>query len=154
MITRKFISIFIFVLAGLFIVGGCVASRKTMIESESISNIRSGTWINHEYDDKEEPPGKAVVRSDGSYDLFAEANDTRKTWWGQYIINEAWIDSTGTYWYKAICKESWTTVKYYELGRVDSTKSVWEYIFYSAGFPEEWEPDNKRYTYRIYYRQE
>jgi len=150
--TRTYVSILILVFAVLITVGSCATSRKTMVESESILSILTGTWVNHEYDDVDF--SAKTVAFDGSYDLFAEVDDTRRTYWGQYTISEAWIDSTGTYWYKATFDESWTEVVYYELGKIDSTKSVWEWIYYSAGFPDEWEPENSRYIYRIFYRQE
>jgi hypothetical protein len=146
-------SFLIFVFAVLITIGSCSASRKTTINQASIRSIRTGTWINHDYDEKEEPPAKAVVHSDGSYDLFAEVIDTQKTWWGQYTITEAWMDSSGTYWYEATFEESWTEAVHYELGKIDTNNTVWEFIYYRAGFPEGWEPENIRYTYRIYYRQ-
>jgi len=152
--TTKLVLVCTLVVAAIVIIGSCTASRKTTVESESISSILTGTWINHEYDDVLELPAKIVLNSDGSYDLFENVDDTRRSWWGKRTILESWADSTGTYWYKATRDDNWTeAVVYYELGKIDPTKAVWEFIDYSVGYPDEWEPDNMRYLYRIYYRQ-
>ena len=152
--TRTLISVLVLIFAVLIVLCSCVASRKTMIESESIRINLTGTWINHEYDDTLELPAKIIFKSDGSCELFEIVDDTRRSWWGQITILESWTDSTGTYWYKATRDYNWTDiVTYYELGKIDTKKTIWEFIDYSKGVPDEWEPDNKLYIYRIYYRQ-
>ena len=96
--TRTYVSILILVLAVLIVVGSCAASRKTTVESDTIHSTLTGTCINHKYDDTLNLPAKTVFNSDGSYDLFENVDDTRKSWWGQYTIFESWIDSTKSVW--------------------------------------------------------
>jgi beta-lactamase regulating signal transducer with metallopeptidase domain len=152
--TTKLMLVCTLIVAVIVIIGSCAASKKTTVESESIRSILTGTWINYEYDDMLDLPAKTILNSDGSFDFFEDVDDTRRSWWGQYTIIDSWMDSTGTYWYEAKIDNNWTeSVVYYELGKIDSTKSVWEFIDYSVSFPDKWEPDNMRYLYRIYYRQ-
>jgi hypothetical protein len=151
--TRTVVTSLVISVVVVAILGSCAASRKTMIESESISINLTGTWLNNEYDDMLQLPARINIHSDGSYDLFEDVDDAQRSWWGQHTILESWTDSTGTYWYKAIADDNWTNVvTYYELGKIDATKTVWEFLQYSVRVPNKWEPDNNRYIYRVYYR--
>ena len=64
------------------------------------------------------------------------------------------IDSEGNTWY--ICK--WECLSHgtetFQTGKISDSGNTMEYILnYKALTIEEWDPEDIRYTYRIYYRQ-
>jgi hypothetical protein len=71
------------------------------------------------------------------------------------IIIDRWIDSEGTIWYKA----HWENIglyknNAYEMGKMNNSGNTLELLLSFGDNPiEEWEPDNIRYTYLIYYGQ-
>jgi hypothetical protein len=139
-------------------VGGFAASKKTPIESEIIYDVLTGTWINRDYEEKNKS-AKLVIHRDGSYDKYLKVNSEKRSAWSEYEVVVAWIDSEGTYWYRAITHSvSYVSPDKNEFGRIDTTKSVWEYVWSTLEIPEDWEwnPDNLGLNmhYNILYRQE
>jgi hypothetical protein len=135
------------------ILAGCVTGKKTIMEKTDILTTRSGTWINTDYENKG-LAGKYIIKPDGSYEVYSKITSSVAKVTGELIEIEAWIDSKGNIWYKSTGKESWApTSTFYELGKIDSSKSVWEHVSSRGDYPTELDPNDYRYTYRIYYRQ-
>ena len=153
--TRMLVSILILIMSVMVTSGSYAKSRKTKIETESIRSILTGTWINHDYDEIG-IPGKIVYKPNGSYDLFTNIDDSQRAYHGQYTYIEAWIDSKDTYWYRATYEDSSSNITHHEFGMINSVKSTWEFLFSGTELPADWEwnPNDFRVSYRIYYRQE
>ena len=152
--TRTLILVFI-IMAFLIIAGSCAAGKKASTTEIDIYKELSGTWINKDYDD---PPGswpiaKYVIERDGTFDAYADSSSTSRTYFGEIIaIEEKWIDSEGNIWYKLTTENLVEKIQLYELGKIHSSGTVWEYISSSIDYPNEINPNHVKY--RIYYRQE
>jgi hypothetical protein len=138
-------------------VDGLAARKKIMIESEIIYDVLTGTWINRDYE-KENKTSKLVIHQDGSYDKYLKVDSEKRSAWSEYEVAEAWTDSKGRYWYRATTHSlSYVSPDKNEYGRIDTTKSVWEYVWSTLEIPEDWEwnPDDLEVNmhYCIRYRQ-
>jgi hypothetical protein len=154
--SRTVVSILVLTLLLVVVVYSYAARKKTTVDVDMIYEILTGTWINHDYDD-ESRTAKYVIHRDGSYDRYLQVDSELITGRSEYKVLEAWTDSEGIYWYRAITKStSYVGPAHNELGHIDTTKSVWESVWSTIEIPEDWEwnPDDFNVHYSILYRQE
>jgi hypothetical protein len=152
--TRTVVSILILILAVLIVVGSCATGKKAQMAEEDLFKKLSGTWVNTEYlGTWEFYEQKLVVYPDGKHEYYPLTTDTNPTRQGYFLtITEAWTDSAGVIWYKAIFKGPGT---FYVLGKISDSGNTWEWISDGIEKPTEWDTTKTRYEdYGIRYRQE
>jgi hypothetical protein len=146
--TRSLVSILILVLALLIVVGSCATGKKAYVAKEDEELF--GTWINPDYD-ASWIHAKIVVKPDGTWSEYKMSYDDKPLLKGEYTINDKWTDSDGYNFYKIILTAHY--MPYYILSKIDKTGNVYEDLWSTVEMPSEFDPDNKLYIYRIYYRQ-
>jgi hypothetical protein len=151
--NRMLVSILILVLAVLIIVGSC-ATKKKAISEEDFLEAFSGIWINTDYEFKGDTGSmrKVVWYPDGRWEEYSLETHELPATYGRYTITDMWKDSKGDIWYTA----NWGGIlsKGYLMGKISDSGNTHEQLFTNFGEPiEEWDLDNKRYYYRIHYRQ-
>ncbi len=150
--TRKLILVVILLAVVSFLLAG---SYKKAISEEDFFEAFNGTWVNPEYSGYEYRYQKRINYLDREWELYPEITSTRPQGLLKGIITDKWIDSEGAIWYKA----HWEAIgvvkhKAYEIGKINNSGNTLELIYSFGDNPiEEWELDNIRYTYVIYYRQ-
>ncbi len=148
--TRTLILISIFLFSVTFIFA---ASDKDKISKKDCWNALSGTWVNTEYlGTWPWQEQKVIVYPDGKFGYYPLTTDTNPIREGNYFtLTEAWIDSEGVIWYKAIFKGPGT---WYVLGKISESVNTWEWIADGINKPTEWDTTKTRYEeYEIRYRQ-
>ena len=151
--TRRVVSILILVFAVLIVVSSATGKKAQMSEKDLFKKL-SGTWVNKDYDafDTFKLSGKVILRKDGTYHGYSVSDDLKHSITGEYkTIEDIWTDTEGNIWYKATIEENWTTTVMYVLGKIDSSGSVWEFVWSGVDFPPE--IDSNHGNYLIYYRQ-
>jgi hypothetical protein len=152
--TRMLVSIGIFVLAVLIVVGSCATTKKAISE-EDFFEVWSGTWVNTDYGGGSFPQ-KIINYPDGTREIFGILTSTTAGYKEKITILEQWVDSKGTIWYRGHWEHLiLLSSKGYVMGKISDSGNTQEIIFASEDYPiEEWEPDKFEYNYRIHYRQE
>ena len=156
MITRMYVSILILAFAVMVIVGSCATSKKAYISQENEELY--GTWVNPEYDEKW-IMAKWVLKPDGTFDAYSKSTSGRVYEIGIFTIDEKWTDSEGNIYYR-YTKSSMeygsieNPYSYYFLVKIHSTLDIAEELWSSVDYPTEFDPENLRYNYWIFYRQE
>jgi len=149
----KYVPILIVAITILFMVGGC-ATRKKVISDEDFIKIWSGTWINSENNVTGIKFRKAIFHPDGSYDHYYEIRDTIFHDTTNFTFYAKWTDLEGNIWYKA----HWENDHYvegYSMGKFSNFGNTYEEVWNFGVEPiEAWTPEDNRYYYRIWYRQE
>ena len=144
--TRTFVSILIFVLAVLIVVGSCATGKKAV--KAPIESLY-GTWENPDYNTSDKN-AKAIIRPDGT---SVECSHTELPMHsceeGTFTIIESWMDSDGNKYYKVDLVRGINT--WYELWRINETDSVFEWVWSQIEYPSEIDPNHP--NYRILYRQ-
>ena len=144
--TRAFVSILIFVLAVLIVVGSCATGKKAV--KAPIESLY-GTWENPDYNTSYKN-AKAIIRPDGT---SVECSHTELPMHsceeGTFTIIESWMDSDGNKYYKVDYVRGINT--WYELWRINETDTVHEVIYSNIDYPIEMDSENAAYL--IYYRQ-
>ena len=154
--TRTFISILILVLAVLIIAGSCATGKKAYVVQEDEELF--GTWINPDYDEKMQA-AKFVYKPDGKVLHYPTRSDTKERWEANFTITDKWTDPDGDIWYKWVETEgtgggfSGSGERYF-IAKISRSGKAIECSFSGYDYPPEVNPDNLRYNYRIYYRQE
>jgi len=150
--TRSLVSILILVLALLIIAGSCATGKKAYIAKEDEELF--GTWVNPDYD-ASWIYAKIVIKPDGIWEEYSLTYSDRPIYKGEYTITDKWTDSDGYTFYKNIItgidKEYHRL--YNVLSKIDKTGNVYEDLWSTIEMPPEFDPDNKLYNHRIYYRQ-
>ena len=151
---RTFVLIFIPVMAVLVMIGSCATKRKAISE-EDFFQTWSGTWINTELKGATGFEQKIITYPDGTWKNYTLATDTSRQCEGINTFSVMETDSEGNIWYiskrKCLAHGSET----FQTGKISDSGNTLEYILhYQALAIEEWDPEDIRYTYRIYYRQE
>ena len=95
--NKTFILVLILVLGVIVIVGSCATGKKAYIATAD--EVLYGTWVNPDYDDYHYS-AKFIFNPDGTYEGYAKTDSTRYYYYGDYVINDKWIDSDGCIWYK------------------------------------------------------
>jgi len=146
--TRTLTSIFILVLAVLFIVGGC-ATRKKAISFEEAAEIQSGKWV-----DEHAAIEKLVVwYPDGRYEYYRDLQQESLVYYGISEIYESWRDSEGVLWYRAHYQDN-VGREGYMLVKISNSDNTFEWIQTEKNkMIEEWKYPVVGYAYYIYYRQ-
>ena len=128
---------------------------KKAISEEDFFEAFSGTWVNTEYTGVPPRFQKRINYLDREWELYPEITSTRPQGLLKGIITDKWIDSEGAIWYKAHWENVGTYPETaYEMGKIYNSGNTLELIYSFGDDPiEEWELDNIRYTYVIYYRQ-
>jgi len=150
--TKTLVSVLILVLAVLIIAGSCATGKKAYVAKEDEELF--GTWVNPDYD-ASWIYAKVVIKPDGTWEEYSLTYSDRPIYKGEYTIADKWTDSDGYIFYKnsitRIDKESYRT--YYIMSKIDKTGNVYEDLWSTVEMPTEFNPDNKLYNHRIYYRQ-
>jgi hypothetical protein len=141
-----FVSILIFILAVLIIAGSCATGSNSY--KKEFKKDMVGTWVNPEYDKQLHFYVKIIIQPD----LTGEGYVRNTSVWASdltHTIIDRWIDNEGNIYYKVVRKGS--TWKQYELWRLNSSKTIWEFIWNTRDYPTELNPESGYYL--IYYRQ-
>ena len=151
--ARTLISIEILVFVILIIAGGC-ATKRQAISKEDFFMTWSGTWINTDLKGAFWLEQKKIVNPDGSLKNYTFADDNSVQCERKTIVLEKWIEKEGGVWY--IC--TWECLTHgrtgYEIGKISDSGNTWEFITSRNELTiEDWQPENIKYMYRIYYRQ-
>ena len=151
--ARTLVSILILVLIVLIVIGSCATKRKA-VSDEDFFEVWSGTWINTEIKGAMGVEQKIISYSDGTLKTYMLTTDTSVQCEGISIISDKKVDSEGNIWYTC----SWKCLSHgpekFEMGKISDSGNTRELIYsHKALTIEEWDPDNIRYTYLIYYRQ-
>ena len=153
--TRTLVSIKILILVVLVVTMSYVTDRKGSSASEN--EVLYGTWINEEYEGGGN--AKLIIHADGTQKWYLDIEDTREQWTEKCSITETWNDTDGTIWYKIKVSEAGSGAivqdyeSYYTM-KISHSGKVLEFSWSSTNFPPVVEPDNLRYNYAIFYRQE
>ncbi len=124
---------------------------KKAISKEDFFEAWIGTWVNTD----RKTDQKIINHRDGTQEVFGTLTSTTVCWKDKITIQDKWLDSKGTIWYR----EYWevitpTVAKDYEMGKIYDSGNTREFLWVSEDYPiEEWEPDRFEYNHRIYYRQ-
>lgn len=109
-----------------------------------------GTWINMDYK-WGRPPQKMIIKPDGTFESFMNADSKIPSWRGTAVIDKQWTDSEGNIWYESRWEGNWGESGY-QLTKISNSGKTREYVFEHAGYPKEIDP--KHEFYRIYTRLE
>jgi hypothetical protein len=113
----------------------------------------TGTWINTDYSDTHQ---KLVVYHYGYYEGYGVVDRKYPIEKGTMTIVDKWTDSERNIWFKTYHRTSWIKTFYYQINKINSSGTIWEYYWDLDDFPTEAKIDaNNPYhrNYRIYYRQ-
>lgn len=148
---RTGVLISILCLIVLIILGSCA----TMKSPDKLTYERfCGIWINEGYEPKPgviTPSSKLTMNPDGTYISYESIMQSGPTSVGYYTVEDRWTDSEGNSLYHVITDAYYRDIQY-ELWRIDKYNSVFELNFSNLGYPEAIDPEDKRSTYRKYYR--
>ena len=152
--SRMFISISTLVVVVITITGSCATGKKASVTERDIFKELNGTWVNEDYlGTWMYYEQKLIIYPDGKHEYYPLTTDTNPIWQGYFFtITEAWTDSEGVIWYKAIFKNGDTL---YVLGKINESEKTLEMIGDGVNDPTEWDTTKTRYSiYKNYYRQE
>ena len=147
---KTFVSISILVLAVMVIAGSCATMKSP---DKMVYERFCGTWVNTEYEGKDEPSVKLIYNPDGTMTYYSHLHDTSTYGRVSYTVEKRWTDSEGNSWYHI--KETWpieTTGTGYLLVKLDKYNTILEYNYSGTDCPAEVGPKVKLSDYRIYYR--
>jgi hypothetical protein len=121
----------IYILIFLFFLGSCGTVKKAYVAKEYEEYY--GTWVNTEFNDRQ------IINPDGTYEhYYGKSNKPR--WYGTFTITDKWTDSEGNIWYKTIVVNQ-IGVSRYVLNRINKSRGVWEYVYFSNDYPNELNPN-------------
>jgi hypothetical protein len=152
--VRTLITTLTLVFAVLIVVSSYATEREA-ISNDDFFKVWSGTWVNTELKGGTGAEQKILFYPDGTWKQYTLFTDTSSQCEGINIFSVKEIDSNGDIWYT--CR--WKCMKHgtekFEMGKISNSGNTLELIYTSKLLSiEEWDPDNIRYTYRIYSRQE
>ncbi len=152
--TKTSISILILVLAVLIIAGSC-ATRKKALPTDNIDEL-VGTWLNPDYEGKAARLPKFTIKADRTILWYASINDKEASYNGKITeIGEKWMERDGSIYYKLIMYYESFVGTHYCLVRFSPDHSFFEEVYWSnpPEYPSEFDPENSKLVYRIWYRQ-
>jgi hypothetical protein len=153
--NRSCVTVLILVLGVLIIIGNCATTKKA-ISKEDFYEVFNDTWINTDYTGFEPRFQKRVHYPNRDWEVYSELSSAKPFYVFNGVIIDQWMDSKGTIWYETQweVKGSWKA-KAYEMGKISNSGNTLEILMSYGEKPiKAWEPDNIRYIYLIYYRQE
>ena len=125
----------------------CATSNKTY--KKAFKEEVVGTWINPDYENWGDHWAKVVIKPDGMYEAYPNAQDTDFAF-GKITITDRWTDSEGNIYYKLI-HDPFVDEKVYELWKLSNSRTVCELVWDVLEYPTDINPDDS--GYQIYYRQ-
>ena len=126
--------------------------KKEISETEFFE-VFSGTWINEDYPGGVYYQQKIINYSDGMWEEYDFITDDEEyVHYGKYTMDDMWVDSNGDIWFKAQWECLLHGSKYFLLGKISNSGTVWEYVYQVSRYPTEISPIEGHYTIR--YRQE
>ena len=144
--TRAVVSILILVLAVLIIAGSCTTGKKAV---KAPIEPLYGAWANPDYN-TEPHTAKFNIRPDGIIEVASHTEIKYQRYYeATFTIVDSWLDSDGNKYYKVDLVRGIS--EWYELGRINETDSVYDYVYSNIDYPSEIDPNH--FNYRIYYRQ-
>jgi hypothetical protein len=135
------------VLVFIFVLAGCVTGNKTY--NRAYKEEMVGTWINTDYENRIGKWAKVVIKPDGMFEGYNNAQGT-EFWKAKITITDRWTDSEGNIFYKLI-HDPVVDEKLYELWKLSNSGTVCELVWDSIEYPTDINPDDS--GYQIYYRQ-
>jgi hypothetical protein len=153
--TRTFVSILILVLAVMIIAGSC-ATRKKALSTDNIDEL-VGTWLNPEYEGKGGVIPKFTIKADRTVLWYASINDKEASYNGKITeIGGKWMERDGSIYYKLIVYHESFVSTDYSLVRFSPDSSFFEEVYWAnpPEYPSEFDLENSKLVYRIWYRQE
>jgi hypothetical protein len=152
--ARTLVSLLILVLTILIVIGSCATKRKAISEEDFVTTW-SGTWVNTDLKGTEDFEQKIKNYPDGTGEYFSFATDTSIYCKHIDTFSDMEIDSEGNIWFISKTKCIYQGFTWYHTGKISNSGNTLEIIkHYKPLAIEEWDPEDTRYTYRIYYRQE
>ena len=145
--TSTLISFIIFTIAALIIAGSFAMGQDVYVVKEDEELF--GTWINLDRDGD----AKLVIEYNGTWKEYKRGYYNKPNTYAEYTITEKWTDSDGNTYYKAIAIDIEFDITYYILSKINKSFTVYEDVWSTEHMPSEFDPNNIRYHYRIYYRQ-
>jgi hypothetical protein len=147
---KTLITILILVLVVLILAGS--GTKKKPISDEELSKALIGMWINSENVGRYP---KIAINADKTWGRYTTINSDKPYGYGEYIIMDKWIDSKGNIFigweWKCLAHKN----SGYELVKISDSGNTMEILDVKGDHKiEDWDTDNVRYTYKIYYRQE
>ena len=153
--TRTIISILILILTVMFIGGSC-ATRKKVLPTDNVDEL-VGTWLNPEYEGKGGVEPKFTMKADRTVLMYASINDKEASYNGKITeIGEKWMERDGSIYYKLIVYYESAVETVYSLVRISPDRSFFEEVYWAnpPEYPPEFDRENSKLYYRIWYRQE
>ena len=146
---RTLVSILLFTLVVLIVIGSCVTGKKAYVAKEHEEIY--GTWVNPEYNYSGYATPKFIYHPDGKSEGYTLDTDTHIRNYGEFIITNKWIDSEGNYWYKVEAQTDVGARTFYHLWKIDNSGTTWEYRYDLRDFPTTMDTT---FNYAIRYRYE
>jgi len=111
-----------------------------------------GTWINTDYD-KIDKWGKFIIKPDFTIEAFDDPARKPLPATFTFTVNESWSDAEGNIYYKVTIKRPGYGRITYELWKLHSSQTVFEWMggSYAVEHPKEIKPGHA--SYNIHYRQ-
>ena len=148
---RALVSILIIALAVFIIAVSCATGKKAYVVKEDEELY--GTWANPDYNYAAYATPKFVFHPDGKSEGYPITTETHANWYGEFIINNKWIDSEGNIWYTINLKrdhyKNWT----YSLVKISNFGKTVEFSDSANDYPKEINSNDPYTKYTIYYRQ-
>jgi hypothetical protein len=99
------------------------------------------------------PVQKVVFYTDYKWEEYSLVKHDTPQAYGVYTITDTWKDSDGDIWYTGKWGDN-LLGKGYCMGKISDSGNTHEMLWNIFSEPiEYWDLDNKRYYYRIHYRQ-
>jgi len=129
--------------AGLLTLTGCPAGPEA-----GWSII--GTWTNNTYDGNPQQPGKIVVESDGTFEIYSNSTDSSAADTGTYTIEQQWTEPDYHYFhFKTVQTGSGET--WYNLVQLSRNGDLYSANSGSTDYPTGIDPSDP--TFATYWRQ-
>jgi hypothetical protein len=138
--TGRSTTLHISLLILLLFLGSCATAKKSYVAEENEEYY--GTWVNTDFNDRQ------IINPDGTFEHYYGKSD-KPRWYGTFTISDKWTDSDGNIWYKTIVTNQ-VGVRRYVLNRIDKSRGIWEYIYFSNDYPDELDPSLM--SYRLFNR--
>ncbi len=136
----------VLIMAVLIITGSCAEKKPDYISKEY---ELYGTWVNPDYDNKEDRYPKVVFNPNSKMDFYSGSTASKPApLQGKFFITNKWTESKGTIWYTFILY--YVAEEVYTLAKISNSGKTLEW-FMSTDYPKEMDPESTQY--RFYNRQ-
>jgi hypothetical protein len=131
----------------------CATTKKAIFEEDFYKHW-IGTWVNTDLRGCIFRPHKIICHADGEIDAYYVITDAKNTDTREFTLIDSWKDTEGNIYYQATEIYPGLPKPAQVLGKISALNNTSEKIFYFEPEPiEEWDPNNPRCIYVLYYRQ-